>query len=69
MQEKEEALIKDFRVKRVQLDAFWLYVGNKGEKNYLETAERGQFMRATMLDVDSRCGWHVPSRKMRRKPV
>jgi len=30
--EVEEVLMKDFRVKRGQLDALWLYVGNKGEK-------------------------------------
>ena len=30
--EVEEALMKDFRVKRGQLDGLWLYVGNKGEK-------------------------------------
>jgi len=28
----EEALMKDFRVQRGQLDALWLFVGNKGEK-------------------------------------
>lgn len=28
----EEVLMKDFRVKRGQLDGLWLYVGNKGEK-------------------------------------
>jgi hypothetical protein len=36
------------------LDALWAYVGNKGEKNYPETRESGQFMRSTMLDMDSR---------------
>lgn len=30
--ELEEALMKDFRIKRGQLDALWAYVGNKGEK-------------------------------------
>jgi transposase-like protein len=28
----EEALMAEFKVKRVQLDALWSYVGNKGEK-------------------------------------
>ena len=28
----EEALLKDYRVTRGQLDAMWGYVGNKGEK-------------------------------------
>jgi transposase-like protein len=28
----EEVLMKDFRIKRGQLDGLWLYVGNKGEK-------------------------------------
>lgn len=28
----EAVLMKDFRIKRGQLDGLWLYVGNKGEK-------------------------------------
>jgi len=28
----EDVLMKDFQVKRGQLDALWAYVGNKGEK-------------------------------------
>lgn len=28
----EDVLMKDFQVKRGQLDAMWAYVGNKGEK-------------------------------------
>jgi len=28
----EEVLMKDYRVKRGQLDGLWAYVGNKGEK-------------------------------------
>jgi len=31
-EELEEVLMKDFKVKRAQLDALWGYVGNKGEK-------------------------------------
>jgi transposase-like protein len=30
--EVEEVLMKDFRIKRGQLDGLWLYIGNKGEK-------------------------------------
>jgi hypothetical protein len=45
--------MKDFWVKRVQLDAFWLYVGNKGEKSFAETPESGQFMGSTVVDMDS----------------
>ncbi len=30
--EVEDALMKDFRIKRGQLDGLWAYVGNKGEK-------------------------------------
>jgi transposase-like protein len=30
--ELEEVLMKDFRLKRAQLDGLWSYVGNKGEK-------------------------------------
>ena len=31
-EELEDVLMKDFKVKRAQLDALWAYVGNKGEK-------------------------------------
>lgn len=31
-EELEEVLIKDFQIKRGQLDGLWAYVGNKGEK-------------------------------------
>lgn len=31
--EVEDALMKNFRIKRGQLDGLWAYVGNKGEKN------------------------------------
>jgi len=31
-EELEEVLMKDYRVKRGQLDGLWAYVGNKGEK-------------------------------------
>jgi len=30
--ELEAVLMKDFRLKRAQLDGLWSYVGNKGEK-------------------------------------
>jgi transposase-like protein len=30
--ELEEVLMKDYRIKRGQLDGLWAYVGNKGEK-------------------------------------
>ena len=30
--EVAEVLMKDYRIKRGQLDGLWLYVGNKGEK-------------------------------------
>lgn len=30
--EVEEVLLKEYRIKRGQLDGLWLYVGNKGEK-------------------------------------
>lgn len=30
--EVEAVLMKDYRIKRGQLDGLWLYVGNKGEK-------------------------------------
>ena len=30
--EVEEVLMKEYRIKRGQLDGLWLYVGNKGEK-------------------------------------
>ncbi|GAB4578980.1 MAG: hypothetical protein Fur0022_17170 [Anaerolineales bacterium] len=46
--------MQDFRIKRGQLDGLWLYVGTKGEKNYPKTSASGQFMRSTMLDMDSR---------------
>jgi hypothetical protein len=36
------------------LDALWVYVGNKGAKNYPVTAESEQFWRSTILDMDSR---------------
>ena len=31
-EELEDVLMKDYRVKRGQLDGLWAYVGNKGEK-------------------------------------
>ena len=31
-EELEEVLMKDYRIKRGQLDGLWAYVGNKGEK-------------------------------------
>jgi len=31
-QELEEVLMKDYQIKRGQLDGLWAYVGNKGEK-------------------------------------
>lgn len=31
-EEVEETLMKDYRIKRGQLDGLWAYVGNKGEK-------------------------------------
>ena len=31
-EELEEVLLKDYRIKRGQLDGLWAYVGNKGEK-------------------------------------
>jgi hypothetical protein len=31
-EELEAVLLKDFKVKRTQLDALWAYVRNKGEK-------------------------------------
>lgn len=34
----EEVLMKDFRIKRGQLDGLWLYVGNKGEKKLSRNA-------------------------------
>jgi transposase-like protein len=36
--EVEEVLMKDFRIKRGQLDGLWLYVGNKGEKKLSRNA-------------------------------
>jgi len=56
-----EVLLKDFRIQRGQLDGMWLFIQKKGpKKNETETVERpaddqtGEFMRSTMLDVDSR---------------
>jgi len=51
---QSSTLMAEFRVKRGQLDALWAYVQNKGEKNYPETEESGQFWRSKMLDMDSR---------------
>jgi hypothetical protein len=31
-QELEDVLLKDYQIKRGQLDGLWAYVGNKGEK-------------------------------------
>lgn len=51
----EEVLLRDYQVKRGQLDALWTFVGDKGAKtDHAETAESGQFWRATMLDMDTR---------------
>jgi len=43
----EAELLARYRIERGQLDSLWAYVGNKGEKRYPETAESGQFWRAT----------------------
>ncbi len=45
----EAILMKDYHITRGQLDAMWVYVGNKGEKSYPETDENGQFWRSTLL--------------------
>lgn len=51
----EEVLLAEYQLDRGQLDALWSYVGNKGEKKgYPETDEKGQFWRATMIDMDTR---------------
>lgn len=34
----EDVLLKDFRIKRGQLDGLWAYVGNKGEKKLSRNA-------------------------------
>lgn len=34
----EDVLMKDFRIKRGQLDGLWAYVGNKGEKKLSRNA-------------------------------
>lgn len=50
----EAELLARYRIERGQLDSLWAYVGNKGEKRYPETAESGQFWRATLIDMDTR---------------
>lgn len=45
----EEVLLAEYQLRRGQIDGLWAYVGNKGEKNYPETDESGQFWRATSL--------------------
>jgi hypothetical protein len=42
----EAELLARYRIERGQLDSLWAYVGNK--KGYPETAESGQFWRATL---------------------
>ena len=37
-EELEDVLMKDYRVKRGQLDGLWAYVGNKGEKKLSRNA-------------------------------
>ncbi|MCK6629269.1 MAG: hypothetical protein L6R45_29345 [Anaerolineae bacterium] len=46
----EEVLLSNYQLSRGQIDGLWVYVGHKGEKNYPETDESGQFWQATMLD-------------------
>ena len=48
----EAELLARYRIERGQLDSLWEYVGNK--KGYPETAESGQFWRATLIDMDTR---------------
>jgi hypothetical protein len=44
-----EVLMAKFKVQRGQLDALlWAYIRNKGEENYPETDESGQFWRSTI---------------------
>lgn len=51
----EAVLLQEYQVSRGQLDALWAFVGDKGDKKgHTETAESGQFWRATMLDMDTR---------------
>ena len=50
----EDVLMHDFKIKRGQLDALWASSATKEKKSHPETDESGQFMRSTMLDVDSR---------------
>ncbi len=50
----EEVLLKEYHIKRGQLDGLWLYVGNKVKKGYPETSESGQFIRSTMIDMETR---------------
>ncbi len=50
----EAVLLADYKVIRGQLNGLWLYVGNKGEKRDLETADSGQFWRSTMIDIATR---------------
>ncbi len=52
--ELDQVLLKDFRLKRAQIDGLWTFVQNKGEKNYPETAESGSFWISTLIDMDSR---------------
>jgi hypothetical protein len=37
-EELEEVLMKNYRIKRGQLDGLWAYVGNKGEKKLSRNA-------------------------------
>ena len=36
----EEVLLKDYKVKKAQLDALWSYVGHKGEKKTIQKRKR-----------------------------
>jgi len=52
-----DALLRDFKVKRGQLDGLWLFIQNKGKKSQakIQSSDKtGEFMRSTMLDMDSR---------------
>jgi hypothetical protein len=46
--------LSEFRVQYGQLAAHWVFVGNKGAKNFPVTAESEQFWLSTMVDMDSR---------------
>jgi hypothetical protein len=66
----EEVLLKDFRIKRGQLDGLWAYVRHKGEKK--DTPKRRRAASSSVRPCSTWiavCESHAPSRRTKPRPA